>query len=133
MFLVIQLLKPKKCAILDVMKNKASQTRTRPVPQFLQPFLWSVNIQELKKKKDKIYIIHQILSYGNLKALSWLLRTYSKQEIREVFLEHPVRVYRKATLNFVHQILLGLKTRLQEKRYVTTFPSPLKRGATKNI
>jgi len=41
----------------------------RKIPQKLQPFLWSKNVRELDLKRDKNYIIPQILAFGSLKEI----------------------------------------------------------------
>jgi Cu/Ag efflux protein CusF len=50
----------------------------KSIPSEFQPILWSKNIKDLDLKKDKIYIIHQILSYGNLEQIKWLFKIYKK-------------------------------------------------------
>ncbi len=88
-------------------------------PKFLQSVLWSVRIEDLDLKEDKFYIIHQILSFGNLKELRWLFDNYSIKEIKEVFLKHPLKVYRPQSFNFVNKILLKIRNRnLNIKNYV---------------
>jgi hypothetical protein len=87
----------------------------------LQPVLWSVKVEDLDLKKDKIYIIHQILAFGNLKQLKWLFKTYSFEEIKDVFKKYPFKIYRPQSFNFVKEVLLKIKTKTNEKKYVTTF------------
>jgi hypothetical protein len=91
------------------------------LPKDLQPVLWSIKIEDLDLKKDKIYIIHQILAFGNLKQLKWLFKNYSLNEIRKVFQKYPLKVYRPQSFNFVREILLKMKGKINEKNYVTTF------------
>lgn len=91
------------------------------IPKFLQPVLWSVRVEDLDFKKDKVYIIHQILSFGNLKELRWLFNNYSIKELRDVFLKHPLRVYRPQSFNFVKEVFLKIRNKkLNIKRYVPT-------------
>ena len=92
----------------------------RRLPKFLQPFLWSVKIKELELVKDKIYIIHQILAFGNLKALRWLFATYSTADIKKTFLEHSLKIYHDSGFEFAKKIL-NVKKPLQQKKYVTAF------------
>lgn len=96
------------------MKNK--------LPKELQPVLWSVKIEDLDLIKDKVYIINQILSYGNLSQLKWLFKNYSFSEIKNVFLKHPIKIYRLQSFNFIKEIPLKIKKKLNEKRYI---PHPL--------
>lgn len=60
------------------------------VPQFLQSALWSCKVRQLNYRRDKIYIITQILNYGTWPQLKWLLKTYSIRDIKYV-LRHPDR------------------------------------------
>lgn len=60
------------------------------VPSFLQSALWSIDVRTIDLKKDKHYIIEQVLNYGTWEQLKWLLKTYSVREIKQVF-RHPSR------------------------------------------
>lgn len=95
--------------------NKSPQ-----LPKFLQPFLWSVKIEDLDSDKDKIYIINQILAFGNIKALKWLFETYPLIEIKQIFLKHSMKIYRKESFNFVRKILLNIDKPVNQKKYVAT-------------
>lgn len=99
----------------------------KKLPKSLQPVLWSVKIGDLDLKKDRVYIIHQILAFGNLKQLKWLLRNYSLKEIREVFLKYPLKSYRPQSFNFIKEIFLKIsKKKLDEKKYVPILLHPAK-------
>lgn len=93
----------------------------KSIPAEFQPMLWSKNVKKLDPEKDKNYIIHQILSYGNLSQIKWLFRVYKKEEIKEVFLKFPKKVYIPAVFYFVKNFILGLrKKQLEEEKYVKT-------------
>ena len=100
------------------MKKKLK--KSNKIPKGFQSILWSVRLEDLDLQKDKVYIIHQILSYGNLKELKWLLKNYSLSEIKEVFLNHPIRVYRPQSFNFIKEFFLGIKEKFDEKKYVSS-------------
>lgn len=102
------------------MEKRKNSTRKRKIPKEFQPFLWSVKIDDLDLNKDKVYIIHQILSYGNIKALNWLFNTYPLNIIKEVFLKHSLRIYREPSFNFVKTILLNINKPLDSKKYVSS-------------
>lgn len=88
---------------------------------FLQGILWSKNIRNIDLEKDKIYIIHQVLSYGNLNQIKWLFKIYKPEEIRGVFLKHPKRIYSAPVFHFIKNFILDLrKKRLFEEKYVKT-------------
>jgi len=96
--------------------------KSNKIPKSLQGVLWSVKVENLDLQKDKVYIIHQILSYGSLKELKWLLKNYSLSEIKQVFLNYPMRVYTPSSFNFIKEIFLGIKKRLNEKKYIFSLP-----------
>ena len=91
------------------------------IPSNFQGILWSVNVKNLDLEKDKVYIIHQVLEYGDLNEIAWLFRVYSKKEVRRVFEKIPMKVYRPQGFNFIKDIILGLeKKQISSERYVTT-------------
>lgn len=96
------------------------------VPKRLQGILWSRDVSSLDKNKDKNYIVHQILMYGSLEDFNWLKKTYSEDEIREVFIKSPRKVYTGSSYNFIKNYLLGIKEKLPESRYVKTTPRNIK-------
>jgi hypothetical protein len=91
----------------------------RRIPPTFQPFLWSKNVEKMDRDRDKIYIVHQILSYGGLKELRLLFRLYDKKEIREAFIKFPKRIYQPSVFYFVKNFILELRNRkLKEEDYV---------------
>jgi len=93
------------------------------VPSKLQGILWSRDVTELDIKKDKKYIIHQILAYGSWNHLKWLFKNYKVGEIRKVFIEHPAKDYTEKTFNFIERIVLEISSKGIDKRYyVKTYP-----------
>jgi len=54
------------------------------LPKFLQPYLASYDLSELDIKKDRELIITELLNKGDSRALSWLGKTCSQKEIKEV-------------------------------------------------
>ena len=90
-------------------------------PASLQGILWSKNFKKLNLQKDKIYIIHQVLSVGSLKEIQWLFKTFTKSEIAGVFKNFPQKIYTRSKFNFVKNFILDINERLDEKKY---FKSP---------
>lgn len=86
------------------------------LPQNLQPVLWSVNINHLDPQRDKYYIIHQILSFGTLDEIVWLLAHYSKNAIIEVF-KQSFKDYRRPRFYLIKNSVLGLKNWHPDERY----------------
>lgn len=103
------------------MKKILKSNSQKFIPLELQPILWSKNVKDLDLEKDKNYIIHQILSYGNLKQIRWLFKVYKREEIKKVFIGFPKKVYLPAVFYFIKNFVLDLrKKRLKEEKYVKT-------------
>lgn len=99
--------------------NKTSSKREKETLRSLQGILWSKNIRELDLEKDKVYIVHQVLSFGNLNQIKWLFKVYRPKEIREIFLKHPKKIYTPPIFYFVKNFILGLKKKnLPKEKYV---------------
>lgn len=95
----------------------------KKIPRWLQPTLWSVKVDHLDLEKDKAYIVHQILAYGNFREIRWLFKTYPKKTIRDVFIRRPMKVYTRPIFNLVKEILLGIKNKdLPIERYDRDLP-----------
>ena len=92
------------------------------VPKTLQAVLWSRNVSKLDIKRDKNYIIHQVLMYGSLEDIKWLKKTYKPGDIKKEFIQKPRKLYTIPAYNFIKQYLLGINKSLQEDRYVKTTP-----------
>lgn len=54
------------------------------LPSFLQPYLPSYDLSRLEIEGDKRLIITEVLNKGDFRALSWIGKTYSKEEIHRV-------------------------------------------------
>ena len=75
----------------------------------MQGLLWSKDLNSLDFEKDKTYIVHQVLSYGDIADIRWLLEVYGRDEAAAVFKESPKKLYQPAVFYFVKDIVLGLK------------------------
>lgn len=56
----------------------------KQIPEFLKPYFWDVQFENLDIKSDKQYIISRLYSQGNLRAIKWLKKTYTFNDIQEV-------------------------------------------------
>ena len=88
----------------------------KALPDRWQRLLWSAGLEDIDLERDKVYVIHQILAWGEPEDLSLLFEIYGKKEVRRVFLEHPKRVYTRKALRFV-ELILGVE--VDEERYVS--------------
>ena len=101
--------------------NKFSSQKKIKIPESFQGILWSRDVKKLSLERDKTYIIHQVLSYGMLEQIRWLLRVYGEEEVRKVFKETPMKVYHPSTFYFIKNIILNLKRKtIPSEKYVTT-------------
>lgn len=97
------------------------------IPGGLQGVLWSIDIDRLDLIRDKVYIIHQVLAYGTLKEILWLLKVYTNKDIIDTFTCFPYKDYIKPRFNFVKNIILGLKNiSMNEARYVKNIPRDIR-------
>lgn len=94
-------------------------------PKLLQICLPSYNLKkmDLRNKRDKEEIIIQVLNIGNVKAVKWLFKTYSKREIKRVLLSPERGVWFAKSLNYWQQILgVSIPKALFEKAIINILP-----------
>lgn len=91
------------------------------IPGKLKAILWSKNINTIDSEVDKVYIIHQVLSYGDIDEIKLLLKTYSLKEIKDVFLNFPKKIYTKPVFLFIKNYLLKINKQVDEKYYVKSY------------
>lgn len=53
------------------------------IPKFVQPFLWSYDIETMDLARDKRRIITNVLNLGTKEATDWLFKTYTKEDIKD--------------------------------------------------
>jgi len=87
-------------------------------PKNITGLLWSKKPQNISLKRDKNYIVNQVLALGNLKALKWLFKTYSKAQVKEVFLKSPSKMYTPQAFNFIKRFILKINKNLNPSKYV---------------
>ena len=86
---------------------------------YIQPLLWSISTDKLDLQRDRVYVVHQVLSYGTLEHIKFLFTLYSRQEIVDVFVQHPKRLYQAAVFYFIKNIVLDLmNTPLEKNKYI---------------
>ncbi len=109
------------------MPRKTGQVKKK-ISKNLQGFLWSVPVEDLDLKEDKVYIINQILAYGGLEELKWLFKVYPKKTIRKIFINKPLKIYVPSSFNFVKEILLGVEDKnLDPYSYDRNLPRRIRR------
>lgn len=83
--------------------------KSAPIPKSLKGILWSKDIGKIDLAKDKVYLVNQVLMYGNLDHLRWLFHAYPKAEVIKVFLESPLPIYTKPAFKFIKEFILGIR------------------------
>ncbi|MBU0978760.1 MAG: hypothetical protein ABIJ03_02365 [Patescibacteria group bacterium] len=91
----------------------------KKLPNKVARFFWSADLNALDLEKHKVYIVHQILSCGDLEASKWLFDNYGINEVKRVFHKHPQRLYSKKSFNFVSHYLLDLDSNINQNKYVS--------------
>lgn len=77
-----------------------SKKKTKDIPQFLQPFLWSYDLSRLDIERHKNIIIKNILDFGTVQTTDWMKKNYSKNEIREAIKLSVRSDWSKKSINF---------------------------------
>jgi len=109
------------------MKDKIKlKNREIDLLEKLKAILWSKNIKAIDPEVDKVYIIHQVLSYGDIDEIKLLLKIYSLEEVRDVFVNFPKKIYTKPVFLFIKNYLLKINKELDEKYYVKSFSRSIK-------
>lgn len=66
------------------MVSKSTRRKRRRLPRYLHQFFWDVIPRQVDLGEHSEYVIARLLEHGDLAAIRWLLRTYTKKEIAEV-------------------------------------------------
>ncbi|MFH1561212.1 MAG: hypothetical protein ABID04_01370 [Patescibacteria group bacterium] len=83
--------------------------------------LWSRKLDSLDTEKDKVYIVHQVLSYGSLSQIKKLIDLYSLKKTAQVFNLFPKKNYTPSAFNFISQFILNPYAKgADSKNYVKT-------------
>mgnify|MGYP001588853028 CR=1 len=92
------------------------------LPQQLQGLVWTKKIENLNLENDKALIIHHVLRHGRVEDIAWLLQAYPHDQIRQIFLHHPLNIYSRSALRFVKNAILNISEDLpDESRYIQSF------------
>ena len=75
------------------------KSKSRNLPEFLRPFLWSYDFDNLDLQEDKKVIIKNILDFGTKEATDWLEENYSRDEIQEVIKKTVRTEWSKKSIN----------------------------------
>lgn len=88
------------------------------IPQSLKPFFWDVDFEGLSVRNSSHFIISRLMEHGDEKALPFLMRTYSRDELRET-----VKMSRSISRRSRRFWALLLEVK-EESCFVKRYPSP---------
>lgn len=74
------------------------------LPEFLRPYFWDVDFEELDGQKDAFFITKRVLDRGTTQALSWVISQYGVDKIRQVVTS--TRDLDRSTANFWADMLV---------------------------
>lgn len=57
------------------------------LPKYLKKYFWEVDFTKLDARKHPGYVMERVLEYGDKKAVSWMLKNFSKKEIIDTLLK----------------------------------------------
>jgi hypothetical protein len=60
------------------------QPEKKGLPDYLRPFFWDVDFQQLSAGKASFFIINRLLEHGDERAMKFLLKNYSRKELVDV-------------------------------------------------
>ncbi|MDP3731351.1 MAG: hypothetical protein Q8R34_02550 [bacterium] len=70
------------------------------IPPFIQPFLWSYDVEKLDLERDKKRIVTNVLNLGTTKATKWLFEIYSREDIKKTVANPLTGEWSPKSLNF---------------------------------
>lgn len=78
------------------------------LPKYLKPFFWDVDFDRLSVRKSRRFIIARLMEHGDDLAVSFLLKTYSQEDMATVVrqsrsLSQRSRNFWKVLLNLEHE------------------------------
>jgi hypothetical protein len=80
--------------------SKQKDTR---LPEFLRPYFWDVEFENVDKETSKKFVIKRVLDRGNVREVRYVVDTYGKEAIKDVVLS--TRDLARPTGNFWADIL----------------------------
>ncbi len=54
------------------------------LPNFLKKYFWDVDFEKLKAKTHPEFVLERLLEYGDEKAVNWMKKNYTENEIANV-------------------------------------------------
>lgn len=92
---------------------------------FTRGLFWDVRQGDLDFDEDKHYIVHRVLSYGDMDDMRSLVKAYGRDQVRKEFLKPDPGTYQPEILKLC-QFILGVK-KLNPRMYVKDLRGPMVR------
>ena len=58
-------------------------TMKTKLPKSLYRYFWDIEPEKLDPKKRATYVLSRLFEYGDVEAMRWIFKQYSKHEMRE--------------------------------------------------
>lgn len=58
--------------------------KIKKLPSFLEPYFWDVDFKKMSGQKSKMLILKSVLERGNIKAIRWLFRNFTKKDVKQL-------------------------------------------------
>lgn len=88
------------------------------VPPALKPFFWDVRISDLSVDHHQEFILGRLLEEGDPRALRWLFRSYSRDQIFDFLSKRGTELLSKRSWHFwTLQLGRGLQGRRRQKSW----------------
>lgn len=88
------------------------------LPKFLKKYFWDVDFDKIDPKVNARDILARLLEYGDEKAISWMKRNFTKDEIADILFN--LRTVSPKSANF-WALIFGInkkKVRCLQRRYL---------------
>ena len=70
------------------------------IPSYARPFLWSYEIDRLDLVRNKKRIITNILNLGSFEATRWLLKTYTRDDLKSAIVDPLPGEWNRKSFNY---------------------------------
>ncbi|MBI4777796.1 hypothetical protein HY792_02605, partial [Candidatus Desantisbacteria bacterium] len=54
------------------------------LPEFLSKYFWEVDFDKIDLQKRRVYVLSRILDYGDKKAVAWMWKNFTEEEIKNI-------------------------------------------------
>ena len=60
--------------------------RTTKLPATFKTYFWDVDFNKIDPEKSKMFVLKRVLDRGGNKAIKWLFKHYTKEDIKKLLL-----------------------------------------------